>query len=741
VRLVVPIEPPDAAITILPNGRYDAGTGEILVYVDEGGSIPVTVIAEAQCASDTCEFVLQVEMRLPPAVSCPAAIDTLMCLAEPTTLCFPVEVTGTGVQVNVNPVGEYSAGFVCIPVEAAGDYNIEIIAQGACGTDTCYTDISVTADELPELFLPEPMTFERCPDDTDLICIDGIYATDLESEVTLVMTCGDGEFEAVRVDSGRVCFRPDRFGVHEFCFEALDGCHIVAGSFTVDIVTKEDCEVCVRVEIGDSECTPVGLRTTVPLTIETNDAIAGFDLLLSYDASALTLVGATNEGTHIEEWEYFTYNVNNAACGAACPSGIIRMVGIADVNNGAAHPPVSAYTPNGPLAFLEFQIANDQNLGGQYVPINFVWYDCGDNAFSDVSGSLLYLDLRIFNAEGVLIWDEDDDISFPEASRPFGMGAPDECLVGTDKMQPLRCVEFVNGGVCIIHPDSIDDRGDINLDGLAYTIADVVLFTNYFIHGLSAFTVSIQAQIAATDINADGLALSVADLAYLIRIVVGDAQPYSRPNPYADRLEVTTALEGDHYSITTEAVETIGVAYFVYSLESGMTVGEPRLTAAAAGMDLVYAVENDQLKMLVYDIGSHRIDPGANRIVEIPVSGQGTLTMTRAEIADYNGRAYVTVDKSATLPGGFALSQNYPNPFNPSTNISFDLPVASVWKLTVFNIRGEMVREFTGVGEPGTVEVVWDGTGRDGQPTASGVYLYRLQAGDFAETRKMILLK
>ncbi|MBN1212932.1 MAG: T9SS type A sorting domain-containing protein, partial [candidate division Zixibacteria bacterium] len=551
--------------------------------------------------------------------------------------------------------------------------------------------------------------------------------------VTLSQVCGpDGAFVNVNPDSGYVAFRPDQFTTYEFCFEADDGCNIVTGSFLVDIILRDDCDVCLRVFIDGGECTPVGLRKTVELNIETNDAIAGFDILLNYDPSALTFISAYISGSAIDAWEYFTYNVVSSA------NGLIRLVGIADVNNGPHHPPTSSLNPQGTLVYIEYQVANDQNLGDVFVPISFIWYDCGDNTFSDVSGTVLFLDSRIYNAEGILIWDEEVD---PDSERPFGMGASDDCLVGSDKGTPLRCIEFFNGGVCIIHPDSLDDRGDINLNNIAYEIGDAVLFTNYFIYGLKAFTINVAGQIAATDVNADGITLTVSDLAYLVRVIIGDASPYPKLNPYQKDLLISSEITENGLNITTEAVSDIGAAYFVYDVDNGVEIGEPALTSDASGMDLKFSVEDGQLKMLVYNIGTARIPSGTNRIIEIPVNGEGGVNLTKAEIVDYQGQPYVAVNKENILPTGYSLSQNFPNPFNPSTRIQFSLPQQAAWTLKIFNITGKLVREFNGVNDAGVHEIVWNSTTNNNEGIASGVYFYRLEANDFIETKKMILLK
>jgi hypothetical protein len=94
------------------------------------------------------------------------------------------------------------------------------------------------------------------------------------------------------------------------------------------------------------------------------------------------------------------------------------------------------------------------------------------------------------------------------------------------------------------------------------------------------------------------------------------------------------------------------------------------------------------------------------------------------------------------LPRFFYLAQNYPNPFNPSTTIQFSLPRASQVRLTVYNLLGRQVRELAnGYFGAGPHEVVWDGDDENGQTVATGIYLYRMTAGDFVEQRKMLLIK
>ncbi len=99
----------------------------------------------------------------------------------------------------------------------------------------------------------------------------------------------------------------------------------------------------------------------------------------------------------------------------------------------------------------------------------------------------------------------------------------------------------------------------------------------------------------------------------------------------------------------------------------------------------------------------------------------------------------VTLALSGTansLPTDYSLSQNYPNPFNPSTIIEFSLAKSSSYDLRVYNVLGQTVASFTGEADAGEHQVTFDASDK-----SSGVYFYKLTAGDFTDTRKMMLLK
>ena len=97
----------------------------------------------------------------------------------------------------------------------------------------------------------------------------------------------------------------------------------------------------------------------------------------------------------------------------------------------------------------------------------------------------------------------------------------------------------------------------------------------------------------------------------------------------------------------------------------------------------------------------------------------------------------VSVDGNREIPPRYALGQNYPNPFNPSTTIRYDLPKHSQMTLTVFNTLGQSVSTLVnGEMEAGYHEVRFDASG-----LSSGVYFYRLKAGDYVESKRLLLIR
>lgn len=481
----------------------------------------------------------------------------------------------------------------------------------------------------------------------------------------------------------------------------------------------------------------------VSITVENSDyGMGGFDFLIAYDASALAFIEAT-PGQLLEDcgWEYFTYRYGaDGNCGDACPSGLLRIVAMAETDNGPNHPSCFGPPDTEPheLAEMKFFVTNDRTFDCQYVPIRFFWTDCTDNVISSVTGDTLLVSEHVFEYDGA-------DITDSSYGFPTYFGVQSECLEGggPDKPAPVPFINFVGGGIDIICSDSIDVRGDINVNDIGNEIADAVMFTNYFINGLSAFGDHVEASIAASDVNADGTVLSVADLVYLVRIITGDALPYPKMLPYAAPASAGTLINHSAAAVSINSSSDIGAGYFVFN-HSGIEIGEPQLINGASEMTMKYSNIGNILKVLVYSMEKGaKISAGAGSIIAVPITGEGTIELTDVQLSDYYGNLLeVSVDKQAALPERYALNQNYPNPFNEATIIIYELPIASRVTIEIFNVLGQKVTTLLdGQESAGVHSLSWNSTDDSGHPVASGVYFYRISTPNFTAEKKMVLMK
>jgi hypothetical protein len=118
-------------------------------------------------------------------------------------------------------------------------------------------------------------------------------------------------------------------------------------------------------------------------------------------------------------------------------------------------------------------------------------------------------------------------------------------------------------------------------------------------------------------------------------------------------------------------------------------------------------------------------------------------TMGRYVVPGSESRAFFKKEESKSfVPTKFGLVGNHPNPFNPTTTIVYDIADQSDVKLSIFNSLGQLVREFNeGARSQGRYTLMWDGKNSDGKQVPSGVYIYQLTAGQFVQTKKMLLIK
>jgi len=153
----------------------------------------------------------------------------------------------------------------------------------------------------------------------------------------------------------------------------------------------------------------------------------------------------------------------------------------------------------------------------------------------------------------------------------------------------------------------------------------------------------------------------------------------------------------------------------------------------------------------MYKVPYHHIEHYMHEAGVNLITGTWTIVATDGKNDVYadNGPFALTIDGaqlningSDLIPESFALYANYPNPFNPTTTISYDLPERAQVTFGLYDILGKQIKTLVNQSQDAGKRIaVWDGTDNLGRQVSAGVYLYQIQAGEFSQTRKMLLLK
>jgi hypothetical protein len=192
--------------------------------------------------------------------------------------------------------------------------------------------------------------------------------------------------------------------------------------------------------------------------------------------------------------------------------------------------------------------------------------------------------------------------------------------------------EYVDLSIYELHiGELIDERGDVNLNGINYEIADWVVFSNYFLMGLPAFTISTTRQINATEINGDGIPLTVHDFVYLRGVIIGEFLPLPGVKDPFDTITGTLVFTNTDTSIIVSSnfEDSIGVIHIcLYAPDlQNIDYYDIRVNPEIDSNNVAYNAHDDSVKILVMKsawastlngvVGSEQID-----IMEIPYSGE-----------------------------------------------------------------------------------------------------------------------
>ncbi len=261
----------------------------------------------------------------------------------------------------------------------------------------------------------------------------------------------------------------------------------------------------------------------------------------------------------------------------------------------------------------------------------------------------------------------------------------------------------------------------------------------------------------------DGI-IDVLDLALLHNLVLTGLYPDNKPVPEIIMHPIIAAEIRAHNEAKTNTKvifnfcqEGISIALESAKKVKGLQVelnniGSliPENTAAASCFNKAeYYQINSSLRLLAYDDQSAAMDAGRYLAASIPFSltNPEELIVENIIVADEMNRAIEDVEieiqyETPNMPLNYMLSQNYPNPFNPATVIKFSIPKNEFVTIKVYDIIGREIKTlFSGNTNPGMYHINWDGSDNSGIQVSSGTYIYRMTAGEYIESRKMIYLK
>jgi hypothetical protein len=271
--------------------------------------------------------------------------------------------------------------------------------------------------------------------------------------------------------------------------------------------------------------------------------------------------------------------------------------------------------------------------------------------------------------------------------------------------------------------------GDINANGFPFEAGDVVLLVNHMINP-DAYPFTLR-QMIASNVNGDDVRASIADLIYMINVLNGIIPPGKvMPVDAIATVSMDNAIGDVAVSINSEV--SVGGALVTIN-HAGVELGVP-----VSDMDLSYSNNGDVMTVVVYSNEAHSYVPGTNALFTVPVIGEGEVTFGNVQVSDNRGALMDARSELATpLPTEFSVAQNFPNPFNAKTRINFAIPKEANVNIAIYNVAGQLVQNMDlGRMNAGYQSVVWDAS-----DVASGVYFYKVVAGDNVKTLKMTLLK
>ncbi|MFQ5499166.1 MAG: PKD domain-containing protein [Candidatus Zixiibacteriota bacterium] len=722
--ILIPIDIANADQVSTSQDFWEAGQLHFMPL--QAGTHTVDIIAGNGCGDDTCQVTITVNLLPSAAIECPIdPITALVCRDSLSLIevCVDLPISGAD-SVSVSS-GTWANGQLCFFTDVEGDFVFMVHAFSACGTDTCQVRVSVGMVDRPVA------DFTAQPDSGGTpLTVSFTNASTPCCGVTWNWDLGDGTTST------------DAEPVHTYT---------APGCYDVTLIVENECAAD-TLTIVDAVC-----LTDTSIVIATNEWIN------------IYCGNPTLDGVPLSPGDIIT---------AFDPDGVLCGMGVVAADGSYGFIPIyrdDQFTPGDEGADPGDIIT--VKINGQPVLLTpeLVWTKNGDGfAICDFSTDRCKV-IHLTQGWNLISWNV--QYSAPIQDLLAGRTACFQVVLGFDQgaqtydpnlpdFSTLHDVDYYHGywfkmacdvdleicGLPIEDGDYIQVYNGWNLvsywpsdtrlveDALAGIIDHVQVVLGYdggglvWLPGQDGFnTLETMSECFGYWIKSDAdLMLDYSGT--LLGPIANTGQPQ------ATSLGVTPSrtwmsVYGSNITVDGKAIDNNAVIE-IYT-EAGVLAGHGEYVDSKLKFTAIYGQDDMDDFTAQYPSTGDRVSihiDGVATYPEITFEGEGSRVRLGAlSTSEGDGNA---------LPTSYSLAQNYPNPFNPTTVISFTLPTTGHVELSVYNVLGQKIRTLAaGEMTVGEHQVTWDATDDGGNEVSTGMYFYRLETGDFSETRKMVLMK